>query len=138
MRNRLFVAVLGGACLLAGNIPAGMAHHSFSAEFDADQPVTLKGTITRMEWINPHSWMHVDVQNEDGTVTAWMIEGGTPNTLLRRGFTMDNVRVGTEITVEGFRARNGSNRANGADLILPDGTRLFMGSRGTGAPSDEE
>ena len=138
MRDRLFVAVLGGALIFAGAIPAAIAHHSFAAEFDAEQPVTLKGTITRMEWINPHSWMHIDVENEDGTVTAWMIEGGTPNTLLRRGFTMDNVKVGTEIIVEGFRARNGSNRANGADLILPDGTRLFMGSRGTGAPSDEE
>ena len=95
MRNRLSVAVLGGALMLAGAIPAAMAHHSFAAEFDAEQPVTLKGTITRMEWINPHSWMHIDVENEDGTVTAWMIEGGTPNTLLRRGFTMDNVKVGT-------------------------------------------
>lgn len=114
------------------------AHHSFSAEFDADQPVTLRGTITRMEWINPHTWMHVDVRNEDGSVTPWMIEGGTPNTLMRRGFTMDNVRVGTEVTIEGFRARNGANRANGRDIILDDGSRLFMGSRGTGAPGDDE
>ena len=138
MRSRTLIGFLGGAMVLAGIHSSAMAHHSFSAEFDADQPVTLKGTITRMEWINPHSWIHVDVRNDDGTVEAWMIEGGTPNTLIRRGFTMDNVKVGTEITVEGFRARNGSNRANGADLILPDGTRLFMGSRGTGAPGDEE
>jgi hypothetical protein len=143
MRHRhigreLFIAVLGGIAMLGVGMQFAAAHHSFAAEFDADQPVTLTGTITKMEWINPHSWMHIDVRNEDGTVTAWMIEGGTPNTLLRRGFTMDNVKAGTEITIEGFRARNGSNRANGADLILPDGTRLFMGSAGTGAPSDDE
>ena len=136
MQSRLFAAAIG--TLLTLSAAPAKAHHSFAAEFDADDPVTLHGTITKMEWINPHSWMHIDVRNEDGTVTAWMIEGGTPNTLLRRGFTMDNVKVGTEITVEGFRARNGSNRANGADLVLPDGTRLFMGSRGTGAPGDEE
>jgi len=138
MQNRLVVAALGGVMVFGGAAGAALAHHSFAAEFDSNQPVTLHGTITRMEWINPHSWMHIDVRNEDGTVTPWMIEGGTPNTLLRRGFTMDNVKAGTEITVEGYRARNGSNRANGADLVLPDGTRLFMGSRGTGAPGDEE
>jgi hypothetical protein len=113
------------------------AHHSFAAEFDVNQPVTLHGTITRMEWINPHTWMHVDVLNEDGTTTAWMIEGGTPNTLFRRGFSRNTVQVGTEITIEGFRARNGANRANGRDLVLADGSRLFMGSAGLGAPGDD-
>ena len=98
--------------------------------------MTLKGTISRMEWINPHSWIHVDVKNPDGTVTEWMIEGGTPNTLFRRGFTRDAVKAGMEITVEGYRAKNGANRANGRDLILKDGRRLFMGSSGTGAPID--
>jgi hypothetical protein len=100
--------------------------------------VTLKGTVTKMEWINPHSWIHLDVKNADGTVTKWMIEGGTPNTLVRRGFTKASLTPGTEITIEGFRAKNGANRANGADLILPDGRRLFMGSSGTGAPKDPE
>jgi hypothetical protein len=113
-----------------------LAHHSFAAEFDANAPVVLKGTITRMEWINPHSWIHVEVKNPDGTVTEWMVEGGTPNTLFRRGFTRDAVKAGMEITVEGYRAKNGANRANGRDLILADGRRLFMGSSGTGAPID--
>jgi len=117
---------------------AVQAHHSFAAEFDANQPVTLKGTVVRMDWINPHSWIHLDVKNTDGTVTRWMIEGGTPNTLVRRGFTKASLQPGTEITVEGFRAKNGANRANGADLILPDGRRLFMGSSGTGSPRDPE
>ncbi len=113
------------------------AHHSFAAEFDANQPVELHGTITKMEWINPHSWLHIDVKNDDGTTTAWMIEGATPNTLLRRGFTREAVKTGTEITIVGFRAKNGANRANGRDLILPDGSRLFMQSSGTGAPGEE-
>jgi hypothetical protein len=115
---------------------AAQAHHSFAAEFDANQPVTLKGTVTRMEWINPHAWIHLDVKKPDGTIEQWMIEGGTPNTLVRRGFTKASLAEGTEITVEGFRAKNGKLRANGRDLILPDGKRLFLGSSGTSAPRD--
>jgi len=138
MHKRIILAACCGAIALGASVHQAAAHHSFAAEFDADQPVILKGTITRMEWINPHTWMHVDVENDDGTVTPWMIEGGTPNTLMRRGFTMDAVKVGTEITVDGYRARNGANRANGRDLILADGSRLFMGSLGTNAPGDAD
>ena len=128
--------IAAGALVVIGTAGVASAHHSFAAEFDANAPVTLKGTITKMEWINPHSWIHIDVKNPDGTVTEWMIEGGTPNTLFRRGFTREAVKAGMEITVEGYRAKNGANRANGRDLILKDGKRLFMGSSGTGAPID--
>lgn len=121
--------------LMAAAAPA-MAHHSFAAEFDSKQPVTLHGTVTQMDWVNPHSWIYLDVKNSDGTVTSWMIEGGTPNTLLRRGFTKQSLKAGTELTVEGYRAKNGANRANGRDLILPGGQRLFLGSSGSGAPTD--
>ena len=130
---RALVALTAAGCATMATV---VAHHSFAAELDANAPVVLKGTITRMEWINPHSWIHVDVKNPDGTVTEWMVEGGTPNTLFRRGFTREAVKAGMEITVEGYRAKNGANRANGSDLILADGRRLFMGSSGTGAPID--
>ena len=135
MKKILAIASAVGALVAAGSGVAS-AHHSFAAEFDANAPVTLRGTITKMEWINPHSWIHIDVKNSDGTVTEWMVEGGTPNTLFRRGFTREAVKAGMEITVEGYRAKNGANRANGRDLILKDGRRLFMGSSGTGAPID--
>ncbi len=132
------VHALAGALLVCVTAHDAAAHHSFAAEFDANQPVELRGTITKMEWINPHSWLHIDVKNDDGTITPWMIEGATPNTLLRRGFTRDAVKAGTEITIIGYRAKNGAHRANGRDLILPDGSRLFMQSLGTGAPGEGE
>ena len=128
-------AAVGVSLSLVAAAPVA-AHHSFAAEFDAKAPVTLKGIVTQMDWVNPHSWIHLDVKNADGTVTSWMIEGGTPNTLLRRGFTKNSLKAGTELTVEGYRAKDGTNRANGRDLILPGGQRLFLGSAGTGAPDD--
>ena len=115
-----------------------LAHHSFAAEFDAEAPVQLRGVVTGMDWVNPHSWIHIDVKNPDGTVTKWNVEAATPNTLLRRGFTKNSLPVGTEIVVYGYRAKNGANRANGRDVMLPDGKRLFLGSSGTGAPGDSK
>jgi hypothetical protein len=136
MERQLSLAPCGVVVALVLAATPAQAHHSFAAEFDANQPVTIKGTVTSMDWVNPHSWIHIDVKNPDGTVTSWMIEGGTPNTLFRRGFTKDSLKAGTEITVDGYRAKNGKNRANGRDLVLPDGKRLFLGSSGTGAPAD--
>lgn len=123
---------LGALVLLA---PAE-GHHAFSSEFDATQPVRLRGTITKMEWINPHAWIHVAVKDESGTVVNWMIEAGPPGALVRRGWRKDSVKPGVEVLVEGYRAIDGSNKANGRDVTLPDGTRLFAGSSGTGAPYD--
>jgi hypothetical protein len=129
-------AILAGAWLaVAGN---ASAHHAFSAEFDASQPVTLRGTITSVEWINPHAFIHMDVKRDDGTVEKWMIEAGSPNTLVRRGMTRDSIPAGTEVVVFGYRHRNGSNTANGRDVTLPDGRRLFITSPGTGAPAAPE
>jgi hypothetical protein len=116
-----------GACLIAAALPA-WAHHSFASEFDVSKPVKLQGTVTQMEWINPHSWIHIDVKSPDGTVTSWMIEGGSPNSLLRRGFTKHSLEPGTQIVVEGYQAKDGANRANGRDLTFPDGKKLFIGT----------
>jgi hypothetical protein len=136
--RRFFRTVVAAAVVLGawwGAAPA-LAHHSFAAEFDANRIVNLKGVVSRVEWINPHAWIHIDVKNDDGTLTRWMIEGGTPNTLFRRGFSKESLKVGTEILVMGYQAKNGAKRANGRDLLLPDGRRLFLGSSGTGAPAD--
>ena len=130
MRIKLLVAI--AAFSIAS--PSVWAHHSFAAEFDPTKPVKLRGTVTQMEWINPHSWIHMDVKNPDGTVTNWMIEGGSPNA---RGFTKNSLPVGSEIVVEGYQAKDSSNRANGRDLTFADGTKLFLGSANSGAPDDK-
>jgi hypothetical protein len=129
------VLIMTGAVLLAAGA-AVSAHHSFAAEFDANKPIQLRGTVVRVEWINPHTWIHMAVKDADGKSEEWMIEGGTPNTLLRRGLTKNSLPEGTEIVVDGYRAKNGSNRANGRDVTFPDGRKLFLGSSGTGAPRD--
>ncbi len=112
------------------------AHHAFGAEFDSNRPVVLRGPVTKVEWVNPHAWIHLEVTNEDGTKENWMVEGGTPNTLLRRGITKYTVVPGTIIVVDGYQSKDRSNRANGRDITFEDGRKLFMGSSGTGAPRD--
>jgi hypothetical protein len=137
MRIGLTLAIVAVA-LVAAAVPASWAHHAFASEFDANKPVKFKATITKMEWINPHAWMHVEVKKPDGTSEAWMIEAGTPNMLFRRGVTKETVKPGMEVVVDGYRAKDGSRRANGRDVTLPDGRKLFLGSSGTGAPSDQK
>lgn len=110
------------------------AHHAFAAEFDAQKPVKLRGTVAKMEWINPHAWIHVDVKKADGSIEEWMVETGTPNTLLRRGLTKDSLKAGTEVIVDGYQSKDGSLRANGRDITLPNGQTLFLGSGTPDAP----
>jgi hypothetical protein len=126
------------ACALMLAAAPTLAHHAFSAEFDAKKPVHLEGIVSRVEFINPHVWIHVEVKGQDGTVTTWMIEAGSPNVLLRRGFTKTTVTPGTRVLVDGYQAKDGSLRANGRDITLSDGRKLFLGSSGTGAPYDEK
>lgn len=135
MRASLAIGLVAAVGMLAAASPA-VAHHAFSAEFDADMPVTLQGTVTRMEWVNPHAWIHIAVERDDGTTEAWMVEGGAPNALLRRGFNKNSLPPGTVIMVEGYQAKDGAMRANGRDITFEDGTKLFVGSSGTGAPLD--
>jgi hypothetical protein len=132
MRKKLAI-LLGAAGLLMAAAPM-WAHHAFAAEFDAQKPVKLKGTVAKVEFINPHSWIHMDVKDADGKVTRWMVEGGSPNALFRRGVTKDALPQGTEIMVDGYQAKDGSNRANGRDITFADGRKLFVG----GSNPDEQ
>ena len=135
MRTKLCACV---SAMLIGASATASAHHAFAAEFDSKKPVKFTGTVTKMLWVNPHAWIYMDVKQPDGTVEEWMIEAGTPNTLLRRGFTKESLQPGTEIIVDGFQAKDGARRANGRDITLPDGKVLFIGSSGTGAPEDKK
>lgn len=138
LKNLLLATAVAGS--LATIATPAVAHHAFSAEFDANLPIALRGPIIRVEWINPHSWIHLMHTNEDGTEQAWMVEGGTPNTLLRRGINRDSLQLGTEIIVTGYQSKDRlcspECRGNGRDITFPDGRKLFMGSSGTGAPTD--
>ncbi len=134
MRIGLSLIVVG--VVIAGGAPI-VAHHAFSAEFDGNRPITLRGTVVKMEWVNPHSWITMEVKSPDGKVEAWEVEAGAPNAMFRRGFRKDSLQPGTEIVIEGFRAKSGKNMANGRDITFAaDGRKLFMGSSGTGAPRD--
>src|SRR6266571_3586588 len=134
MRMKLAASV--AAVILSLPVMPALAHHAFSAEFDANKPIRLEGTVAKMEWVNPHAWIHIDVKKPDGSVERWMIEGGTPNTLFRRGITKDSLQPGMAIIVTGYQAKDGSLKGNGRDLTFTDGRKLFLGSTGTGAPSE--
>jgi hypothetical protein len=114
------------------------AHHAFAAEFNRNAPVSLRGTVTQMEWVNPHAWIHIEVVSESGEVESWMVEGGSPNIMLRRGFTRDSLQPGTEIEVRGYQALNGMNRANGSQITFTDGRRLFLGGSNPDDPSNQQ
>lgn len=142
MRTKLLNSALYGAMALLASFtvlrPAA-AHHAFGSEFDANAPVLLKGKIAKIEWVNPHTWIHVEVTKPDGTKEIWMIEGGSPNTLLRRGANKNTFPVGTDVVVDGYQARDHSEkRANARNVTFPDGRKLFLGSTGTGAPNPDE
>ena len=135
MRKTL-LSLLAGASLMFAAGERIVAHHAFGAEFDANRPVLLKGKIVKVELVNPHAWIHIETAKEGGGTEVWMIEGGTPNTLLRRGITKNTLTIGTEVIVDGYQSKDRSNRANGRDITFADGQKLFMGSSGTGAPRD--
>jgi hypothetical protein len=131
-----YLSVVAGAFLSAAAVPAA-AHHSFAAEFDINRPIQLDGVVTKMQFSNPHSWLHIEVTTASGEKQAWMVEGGAPNALIRHGWNRNSVPAGLQVHVEGFQAKDRSFRASGREITLPDGSSLFMGSSGAGAPSAE-
>jgi hypothetical protein len=135
MRRPVVLLIALAALLAAAQL---VAHHAFSAEFDANKPVKLRGNVTKMDWINPHAWLHIDVKESNGAVVSWMIELGPPNALLKRGWTKQSVPIGIEVLVDGYRAKDGALRANGRDVTFPDGRKFFAGSQGTGAPDERD
>jgi hypothetical protein len=134
MRTKRAVAIAIVGVFVAGTAVSLRAHHAFAAEFDSNKPVKFEGTVTKMQWLNPHVWLHMDVKTPDGNVESWAFEAGTPTVLFRRGFTKNSLLPGTRIVIDGYRAKDGSRRANGRDITFPDGRKMFMGSSGTGAP----
>lgn len=130
------LTALALAALAAWSAYHALAHHAFSAEFDPNRPLVLKGPVTKVEWVNPHAWIHLEVTKEDGSKAQWAVEGGTPNTLLRRGIHKNSIQPGVFIIVDGYQSKDRSNRANGRNITLADGRKLFLGSSGTGAPKD--
>ena len=134
MRMKLAVAITVVGLFISGAVAPLWAHHAFAAEFDSNKPVKFEATVTKMQWTNPHVWIYVDVKKPDGAVEKWAFEAGTPNVLFRRGFTKNSLLPGTKIIVDGYRAKDGSRRANGRDVTFLDGRKLFLGSSGTGAP----
>lgn len=136
MLMRLILGLLGGLGMLVLALSATQAHHAFSGEFDSTKPINLRGKVVRMEWINPHAWLHLAVVGDNGNEEVWMIEAGPPGALVRRGWRKDSVLPGIELVVQGYHAIDGTNKANGREVTFPDGRRLFAGSSGTGAPAD--
>ena len=136
--TRCVLGIMAAAWVFSRLTVPVAAHHAFAAEFDANKPITLTGTITKMEWVNPHSWMHLEVKDKDGKVQEWQVELGPPNALFRRGWTKDSVPAGTAAVIYGYLAKDGSMKVNGRDATFPDGRKLFIGTSGNGAPDFDE